>query len=113
MPIPILQGKRYLDTDMRSRNFQGRFQSLFAMLTLAAALNSYGELQLSDYSVSNPIRIMPVGDSITDDCVLNGAWRKPLQTLLETNNFPFTFVGRQTSGANVGFTKRQHEGYCG
>jgi hypothetical protein len=44
---------------------------------------------------------------------VNGAWRRQLQTLLDTNGFPFTFVGRQASTAIVGFTKRQHEGYCG
>jgi lysophospholipase L1-like esterase len=99
---------------MRVRNFPDRFRWLLAMLTFATAtLNGLGQLQLSDYSVSNPIKIMAVGDSITDDCSVNGAWRKPLQPLLETNYFPFTFVGRQTSGAAVGFTKRQHEGYCG
>lgn len=56
---------------------------------------------------------MAVGDSITDDCVFNGAWRSQLQTLLETNGYPFTFVGRQTSATAPGFTKTQHEGYCG
>jgi hypothetical protein len=27
---------------------------------------------------------MPVGDSITDDCEINGAWRLYLQPLLDT-----------------------------
>jgi lysophospholipase L1-like esterase len=33
--------------------------------------------------------------------------------MLETNGFPFAFVGRQDSGPIGGFTKTHHEGYCG
>jgi lysophospholipase L1-like esterase len=32
---------------------------------------------------------------------------------METNGFPFTFVGRQASLASAGFSKVQHEDYCG
>ena len=81
-----------------------------------AGLSVRGQIVLSNYSGANPVKIMPVGDSITDDCSVNGAWRQPLQALLETNAFPFTFVGRQSSTTNFsnpGFTKRNHEGYCG
>lgn len=56
---------------------------------------------------------MPIGDSITDDCSYVGAWRAPLQPLLDTNGFAFTNVGRLISSALSGFTKRRHEGYCG
>jgi lysophospholipase L1-like esterase len=80
---------------------------------VAAGLTVSGQIVLTNYNNANPLKIMPVGDSITDDCVVQGAWRKPLQPLLETNGFPFTFVGRETSAAAAGFTKRQHEGHCG
>jgi lysophospholipase L1-like esterase len=56
---------------------------------------------------------MAIGDSITDDCVYNGAWRQYLQPLLEAGGCPFTFVGRQSSAPSGNFTKVLHEGYCG
>jgi hypothetical protein len=70
-------------------------------------------LVLSDFSASKPIKIMPIGDSITDDCAYNGAWRAPLQLLLDAHGRAFTNVGRLQSGAAAGFTQRRHEGYCG
>lgn len=72
-----------------------------------------GELVLTNFSVADPIKIMAVGDSITDDCEVNGAWRQYLQPLLESNGIPFTFVGRQTSTSAPGFSKTAHEGFCG
>ncbi len=56
---------------------------------------------------------MAVGDSITDDCSINGAWRQDLQPLLQTNGYPFTFVGRYSSSSTPTFTKVKHEGICG
>jgi len=86
---------------------------LFCPLLLCAGLAARGELALTNFSATNLIKVMPIGDSITDDCSINGAWRAPLQPLLETNGFPFTFVGRQMSSLFPGFTKGRHEGYCG
>jgi lysophospholipase L1-like esterase len=89
---------------------------LFALLCLllgTSIAQLRGELLLTNFSATNPIKIMAVGDSITDDCVFNGAWRLYLQSLLTTNGLPFTFVGRQNSTPSGGFTKIQHEGYCG
>jgi lysophospholipase L1-like esterase len=80
------------------------------MLTLTAAR---GQLVLTNFSPANPLKVMAVGDSITDDCVFNGAWRLYLQPLLETNSYAFTFVGRQTSVPVGNFTKTMHEAYCG
>jgi lysophospholipase L1-like esterase len=77
-------------------------------------LSAKGELIVTNFSGSKPLKIMPIGDSITDDCSLNGAWRLYLQPLLESNNYPFIFVGRQSSSAAPpSFTKVNHEGYCG
>lgn len=90
------------------------FQSALVSLSiLAASLTARGELLLANYSPANPIKIMAVGDSITDDCVFNGAWRQYLQPLLETNGYPFVFVGRQNSSPAGSFTKTGHEGFCG
>jgi lysophospholipase L1-like esterase len=80
---------------------------------LAGGVAGRGQIVLDTYGSSNVVKVMPVGDSITDDCEVNGAWRLALQPLLETNGFPFTFVGRQISNPLGGFTKVNHEGYCG
>lgn len=83
------------------------------LLLLCAIVAAHGDITLTNYSATNLLKVMAVGDSITDDCSTNGAWRAPLQPLLDTNGFPFTFVGRQSSFAFSGFTKVRHEGYCG
>jgi GDSL-like Lipase/Acylhydrolase family len=88
-------------------------RGLYCMFLLCACVTARGELVLTNYNAANPLKIMAVGDSITDDCVISGAWRKPLHPILETNDFPFTFVGRKTSPASLGFSKVKHEGYCG
>ena len=87
--------------------------ALFCLLLPGALMSARGELVLANFSAANPIKIMAIGDSITDDCVFNGAWRQYLQPLLETNGYPFTFVGRVQSVPSGNFTKTQHEGYCG
>ena len=92
------------------RNHQ---RALFCLLLLGALMSARGELVLANFSAANPIKIMAVGDSITDDCVFNGAWRQYLQPLLDANGYPFTFVGRNQSAPSGSFTKTQHEGYCG
>ncbi|HWH71163.1 MAG TPA: GDSL-type esterase/lipase family protein, partial [Candidatus Sulfotelmatobacter sp.] len=90
---------------------------IFRLGLLSVVLGGAGparaEIVLSEYGASRPLKIMAIGDSITDDCVYNGAWRLYLQPLLEANGYPFTFVGRQVSGTSGKFTKTWHEGYCG
>jgi lysophospholipase L1-like esterase len=82
-------------------------------LVACAVTCARADLVLTNFSNTNLLKVMAVGDSITDDCSINGAWRAPLQPLLETNGFPFTFTGRQTSVPSTGFSKLRHEGYCG
>jgi hypothetical protein len=72
-----------------------------------------GEVTLTNYSGSKPLKIMPVGDSITDDCAINGAYRLYLQPLLQTNGYAYTNVGRWNSSGTLAFTKTRHEGICG
>lgn len=83
------------------------------LLVLGGIVPGRAELVLTNYSPANPIKVLCVGDSITDDCYVSGAWRRPLQPLLSSNGFSFTTVGRVTSPAVAGFTEREHEGYCG
>lgn len=97
--------------DMKTRKL--RLRCIFTLLAFCVAAPLRGESLLSHYSAGTPLKIMPVGDSITDDCNVSGAWRKPLQPLLETNGFAFTFVGRLPSVPAAGFTKTNHEGHCG
>jgi lysophospholipase L1-like esterase len=87
--------------------------ALVSLSVLVGPLAARGELLLANYSQANPIKIMAVGDSITDDCVFNGAWRQYLPPLLETNGYPFVFVGRETSSPSGSFTNTRHEGFCG
>src|SRR5262249_46288882 len=86
---------------------------LFTFLCWVSISSAHGELLLTNFSAGNLIKIMPSGDSIIDDCSTNGAWRAPLQPLLEASGIPFTNTGRNLSFAYTGFTKRNHEGYCG
>jgi lysophospholipase L1-like esterase len=89
-------------------------QYVFCALLLGAFTSARGEIVLANYSSNNPVKIMCIGDSITDDCEFNGAWRAYLQPLLDNAGYPFTFVGRNHSSANPPtFTKTAHEGYCG
>lgn len=91
-----------------------RCHPVFWCLLLVSALTpARADLVLSNFNADHPLKIMAVGDSITDDCVYNGAWRLFLQPLLETNGYAFTFVGRQTSVPSGSFTQTLHEGYCG
>ena len=89
------------------------FRILLYLLLPVAATPGRAELVIANFSSTNLLKVMAVGDSITDDCSINGAWRAPLQSLLETNRFPFTFTGRQASAPATGFSKLRHEGYCG
>ena len=68
---------------------------------------------LTNYNPFKPLKIMPVGDSITDDCAINGAWRLYLQPLLQTNGYAFNNLGRWISGIVGSFTQTHHEGICG
>ena len=88
-------------------------RALFCLLLSGTLMSARGEVVLANFSAANPVKIMAVGDSITDDCVFNGAWRQYLQPLLDTSGYSFTFVGRVASVPSGSFTKTNHEGYCG
>jgi hypothetical protein len=46
---------------------------------LCAGLQCRADLVLTNFSATNLLKVMAVGDSITDDCSINGAWRQFLQ----------------------------------
>jgi len=88
-----------------------------AVLTLVFALvltvTAHAQLVLSNYTAAHPLKILPIGDSITDDTVTNGAWRAFLEPLLVTNGYNFTNMGRWGSVPQAGFTRTNHEGMDG
>ena len=51
-------------------------QRVLLGLLFLGALAARGDLVLANFSAGNPIKAMFVGDSITDDCGVDGAWRK-------------------------------------
>ena len=63
-------------------------RALFCLLLSGTLMSARGEVVLANFSAANPVKIMAVGDSITDDCVFNGAWRQYLQPLLDTSGYP-------------------------
>jgi lysophospholipase L1-like esterase len=93
------------------------FSIVFWVILVLAEVTSpwaaLGQIDLTEYNSARPLKIMAIGDSITDDCSYNGAWRQFLQPLLQSNGYAFTFVGRQASTVTSGFTETHHEGYCG
>jgi hypothetical protein len=65
-----------------------------------------------------PVKIMPVGDSITEGKYTEGGYRKPLYQLLRDNGYSVTFVGKEDNGdpANdtgfsTGMENPNREGY--
>jgi len=71
------------------------------------------DLVLTNYTTSRPLKVMAVGDSITDDSSINGAWRSYLQPLLQNNGYTFTNLGRWISATTPTFTLTRHEGMDG
>ena len=99
---------------LKSTNLHSCLRAFLCFLLLGAISSVHGQILLANYSTNHPVKIMAIGDSITDDCITNGAWRLFLQPLLDNSGYPFNFVGRVASiAAPPGFTKTRHEGYCG
>jgi lysophospholipase L1-like esterase len=65
-----------------------------------------------------PVKIMPVGDSITEGKYTQGGYRKPLYQMLKDNGYSVTFVGKEDNGEpandtgfSAGMENPNHEGY--
>jgi lysophospholipase L1-like esterase len=83
------------------------------MTGVLAAVTARAELVLTNYTAAQPLKMLECGDSITDDSVVNGAWRVYLEKLLDTNGYAFTNLGRWASTSFKGFTQVHHEGMDG
>ena len=58
------------------------------------------------------LKIMPLGDSITDGYNIPGGYRIKLETLLKAANVSYDFVGSGSNGPS-GLTDKNHEGHSG
>lgn len=60
-----------------------------------------------------PLRIMPLGDSITLGAPVAGGYRAPLYQLLTNAGYNVDFVGTQTGNGSASLPDSEHEGYGG
>ena len=60
-----------------------------------------------------PLRIMPLGDSITYGSSTPGGYRLPLYTLLNTAGYNVDYIGTQTGNGAAGLPDSDHEGHGG
>jgi lysophospholipase L1-like esterase len=95
-----------------------RFLSTLLASVVAGLACGAGFVHAAILTPGVPVKIMPVGDSITEGKFTQGGYRKPLQDLLKAGGYSVTFVGKEDNGdpANdTGFSKGManpnHEGY--
>ena len=50
-------------------------RAALCLLLLGEWTTADAQIVLANYSAAHPLKVMAIGDSITDDCVANGAWR--------------------------------------
>lgn len=60
-----------------------------------------------------PLKIMPLGDSITDGVGFNGGYRAPLFKMLANAKYNVNFVGSQSDNAPAWLPQPHHEGHSG
>ena len=60
-----------------------------------------------------PVRILPLGDSITDGVPVLGGYRAPLYQLLTNAGFKVDFVGTLSNNSSLGLPDPNHEGHSG
>ena len=60
-----------------------------------------------------PVRILPLGDSITDGVPVAGGYRAPLYQLLTNAGFKVDFVGNLSNNSAAGLPDPNHEGHSG
>jgi lysophospholipase L1-like esterase len=60
-----------------------------------------------------PIRVMPVGDSITDGAGAPGGYRAPLYRLMTNAGYHVDFVGTQADNGAASLPDPDHEGHSG
>jgi lysophospholipase L1-like esterase len=100
--------------DLFAGRLGGWRRSVLALVSaLLLTVTARAELALTNYTAAHPLKVLDIGDSITDDSVTNGAWRAYLEPLLVANGYSFTNLGRWASVPHAGFAQVHHEGMDG
>ncbi|NJK77375.1 MAG: SGNH hydrolase [Richelia sp. CSU_2_1] len=76
---------------------------------------TYDPSKLSSTTASSqkcPLKIMPLGDSITDGYFVPGGYRIDLESALEKRGYAIDFVGSLSNGPDT-LLDRNHEGHSG
>ena len=102
----------------RRSSWSASLKNLLAGYFIGLLLCADGFAQAGVISKGVSVRIMPVGDSITEGKYTQGGYRKPLYQMLKDNGYSVTFVGKEDNGdpANdtgfsTGMENPNHEGY--
>ena len=70
-------------------------------------------LMMASVFGGTPLRVMPLGDSITQGTPIPGGYRAPLYELLTHAGFDVDFVGNQTDNGVASLPDSNHEGHPG
>jgi lysophospholipase L1-like esterase/fibronectin type 3 domain-containing protein len=89
-----------------------RASGLVLCLALAAATLVGTPAVAAETTLRTPVKIMPMGDSITHGAGASGGYRLELKDLLVPAGHSFDFVGSQASGP-FEIEDRQHQGHSG
>jgi len=92
---------------MRMRGLRSVAGALGAVLIVAAGVAVGGEA-----SAAAAVKIMPLGDSITDGFNVPGGYRITLKPKLDAGGYATDFVGTLSNGP-AGLTDREHQGLSG
>jgi lysophospholipase L1-like esterase len=84
--------------------------NLYSSLALAVSLGALGNKTFASVPA---LRVMPVGDSITDGAGAPGGYRAPLYRLMTNAGFNVDFVGTLTDNSAPGLPDPDHEGHSG
>src|SRR5215218_4850963 len=85
----------------------------FAVLVLLTVSVSalFGLVTSAQAVTVKPVKIMPLGDSITHGGATGGGYRLGLEDKLIAGSYDFNFVGTQTNGNYPALESRRHEGH--
>jgi len=112
-------------TDSTTRRFQPVFRAINAFFLFLASYTSMTSASQADPGQTGPLRILCIGDSITQGGVPHRdefTYRLPLQILLHGSGFTFDFIGTRSEGLHADATwppaagqpfDAEHEGYYG
>jgi lysophospholipase L1-like esterase len=119
--LQVLNPKKYMkqhQPNQHRSSWSTSLRNLLAGAFIGLLFCADGLAYAGIISKGVPVKIMPVGDSITEGKYTQGGYRKPLYQLLKDNGYSATFVGKEDNGdpANdtgfsTGMENPNHEGY--